>query len=566
MTEGLFKGLFKGRSNGSGGRAKEGSGFGKRARKLRIVAGCQLGILFLLLLGFGAFTIFVPDIMKLELFYESKAVVEEAEAVVGKTETAIEKLEARVKGTEVDLHGIAIDPMAGVVAVGDNGFVGISNERALVWIERRSNTRKAFNGVAWSADGETVIAAGDDGLIRVSVNGGETWGNPGNVTGKDINGVALSTDGRTAIVVGDGGLIRVSENGGETWSNPENVTAEDITGVALSRNGRVAVFVGDNGLIRVARGSDHLKLVERGIWEEEHPKERRRDFEAVAISADGDTAIAVGRDGLILRSIDAGRNWTLVDANVADDLNAIALSDDGGTAFAVGDDGTVLVSASGGAGWRSLDSRTAVSLRAVAFDADGGVVIIVGGNVVLRSTSPDGRFFSEIEGPRTPVIERIDTRESDPYPETEVSLEIGTSQETETSSQETGTSQETKIDVFYEHQAVRVMIIVLMLYFSRNLIVSMRYNRRLATHYDACQDAIQLSRSEELSGQDEGNVSSRQERIDQFKQLIHEILSPDDLDIGHSPRGKKGLTWASWESSSSVDPARGKSGRPGEEG
>lgn len=518
--------------DGSGGPLKsdksdalsKDSEFRTRARKLRIIASFQLVFLSFLLTIFGTIAIYAPEILELQSFYKAT----QAEAL-------IEQWEARVEGMDVDLRGIAVDPKTGdVVAVGDNGFVGTSDERALVWTERQGNTRKAFNGVAWSVGGETVIAAGDDGLIRVSEDGGATWSNPGNLTKKDINGVALSADGRTAIVVGDDGLIRVSVDGGANWRRPDNVTPEDITGVALSRNGRVAVFVGDNGLIRVARVDDHQKLIERGVWEEgiwegEHPKERHRDFEAVAISADGGTAIAVGRNGLIMHSRDTGRNWNLMVSNVADDLNAVALSDDGGTAFAVGYDGTVLISTSSDsdATWRGLDSKTPHRLEAVAFGDGGRIAIIVGGNVVLRSTSPAGKFFSEIETPRTPAIERLGTGES------ALSLEADVSSETEAESESKPRLGQWYI--FSGIQAVRVLIIFLLLYFTQNLVASMRYNRRLATHYDACADAMRLFGWEALSRPGEGDVSSWQKRIDLLEQLMNAV-SPDHIDIGRSPR------------------------------
>jgi len=418
-----------------------------------------------------------------------------------------------------DFNGIAIMRDGETAAVaGDDGLIMISKSDRRSWIKAPSKTKRSVYGVALSDNGETAVAVGRRGLVRSSADGGETWANPGDLAGegKDSSGVALSGDGMIAVAVGDDGLVRISRDGGKTWGNPVDSTAENIRGVALSRNGKVAIFVGDDGLIRVSSDGG----AEWNIRDD--TREERGDFEAVAVSAGGETAIAVGWGGLVYRSANSGKNWTHAPSGVSLSLNAVALSGDGTVAIAVGDDGTILVSTDRGGNWNSRDSGTSNDLNAVALEKGDTAALIVGDNrTILRLTLPEQEDLSEITSVGELQIRRHHSEE-----EREKIEQL---------------EQQEEFDILSGSVLVYTMplragfVLVFMLWVWQmaNL---MHYNLRLAAYYDARADAMRLFRSEELSRPGEGDVSSRQKRIDLLEQLMNAV-SPDDIDIGRSPRG-----------------------------
>ena len=404
---------------------------------------------------------------------------------------------------------------------GDHGLIMISDGDRSSWRKAPSKTERDIYGIALSDDGRTAVAVGRRGLIRFSSDGGETWVNPGNITAKSINSVALSGDGMTAVAVGDEGLVRISRDGGETWVNPDNITAEYIyiNGVALSQNGEVAVFVGDDGLVRVSTDGG-------ATWNTGHVRKKRGDFRAVAVSTDGKTAIAVGRRGLVSRSGDSGKSWDLVQSNVGVHLNAVALSGDGAVAIAVGDDGTVLVSTNGGKNWNAPDSRTSNDLNAVALEEGDIAALIVGDKMtVLQLTLSGQEELSKITSVRKLQIRRSLSEEEEEI------AKLG-----ERGSQDEQDEYDaTKDKIFIYATGLRIGSILVFLLWVRQMANLMHYNLRLAVYYDARANAIRLFSSEELSRPGEGDVSSRQERIDILEQLIHAV-SPDNIDIGRSPR------------------------------
>ena len=76
--------------------------------------------------------------------------------------------------------------------------------------------------------------------------------------------------------------------------------------------------------------------------------------------------IAVGDSGTILRTTDAGSNWTLVSSATSAQLFGVAFAD-ARTGVAVGAQGTILRTTEAGASWISQPSPTALQLNAVSF-------------------------------------------------------------------------------------------------------------------------------------------------------------------------------------------------------
>jgi photosystem II stability/assembly factor-like uncharacterized protein len=102
---------------------------------------------------------------------------------------------------------------------------------------------------------------------------------------------------------------------------------------------------------------------------------------AAAVDERGMVTVA-GEFGLILRSSDEGRHWSVVHKGEASlfalDLHA------GRPGYAVGQSGTILRTTDDGVTWSELKSNTTANLLAASSDANG-TVIVTGMDSVLRS-------------------------------------------------------------------------------------------------------------------------------------------------------------------------------------
>jgi photosystem II stability/assembly factor-like uncharacterized protein len=158
----------------------------------------------------------------------------------------------------------------------------------------------------------------------------------------------------------------------------------------------VLFAVGDEGtLLRSVDDGRSWQLLNSGTSER---------LSVVAVSENGRLVLAVGENGRILRSEDGGEVWVRMDAGPLSYsgmwLNAVAMSGDGQIAVVAGGDGTFLESYDGGASWTvSPDVKAAAGqndLRAVAIAADGKVAMAVGDNGTFVRSLDRGKTWTAI--------------------------------------------------------------------------------------------------------------------------------------------------------------------------
>ncbi|MBG6234754.1 photosystem II stability/assembly factor-like uncharacterized protein [Pedobacter sp. CAN_A7] len=87
--------------------------------------------------------------------------------------------------------------------------------------------------------------------------------------------------------------------------------------------------------------------------------------------------LIVGDMGLIRRSSDGGRKWSIIKTRTTANLRAISIIDDH-TSIAVGDSGIVMRTADSGLTWSRIKNTTSLTLYDVDFSADGRVGIAAG--------------------------------------------------------------------------------------------------------------------------------------------------------------------------------------------
>ena len=120
------------------------------------------------------------------------------------------------------------------------------------------------------------------------------------------------------------------------------------------------------------------------------------DLSSVALAAEGKITLAAGDDGTILRSADAGRNWSSVASGTREHLTSVTLSIDGTTALAVGSDGTILRSADGGRTWNPLPAPSRWPPRIAWALWVGGIVLLLPAFVALPPEKPPTRNIAQL--------------------------------------------------------------------------------------------------------------------------------------------------------------------------
>jgi len=117
------------------------------------------------------------------------------------------------------------------------------------------------------------------------------------------------------------------------------------------------------------------------------------------IFVNAQTVIAAGYWGTILRSTDAGENWSLYNSNFTNGINSVAYTNENNI-FAVGSDGFIIKSVNTGLDWERLSIGTNEDLSSVYFyDSNSGY--ITGSNGKIFKTTDAGNNWIELNSGTT---------------------------------------------------------------------------------------------------------------------------------------------------------------------
>jgi photosystem II stability/assembly factor-like uncharacterized protein len=270
-------------------------------------------------------------------------------------------------------------------------------------------------------------AVGDSGTILKTTDGGTTWDTLSSGTTNDL--ISLSfTDENTGTVVGSFQTILRTTDGGLKWipqtiSNfwPYSVSFIDsnhgLVGGGSSQNnfdliyrttdggenwiycsGEGGLFVSDifylDSVNAVASNihwnwlSGFLKSSDGGAtWTEIYTLNTLNELSFI----NSDIGIAVGTEGFIVKTKNAGIDWTTQSSNTIKDLYSVSFTNlIYGTA--VGEAGTILRTTNGGEDWTAQSSGTSFTLNSVSF-IDENTGIVVGANGTILRTSNGGVTF-----------------------------------------------------------------------------------------------------------------------------------------------------------------------------
>jgi len=253
-----------------------------------------------------------------------------------------------------------------VVAVGDRGYIVISDDNGKSWRRAKSPPTPLLTAVEF-IDEKKGWAVGHDSVILATADGGDTWVQQFSAPAEkrpllDV----VFVDANTGYAIGAYSAFYETADGGKTWA-PRKVISEDKHLNAFVRlpEGRMMIL-GEAGAILMS--PDDGKT-----WSTVASPYRGSLFGGL-VAGDG-AIVAFGLRGHIYRSADAGKTWKPVDnPSTATLLGGTKLPN--GTLVIAGNGGTVLVSRDAGQSFVPLPTGSTKAFSRAVQGAEGAVILI----------------------------------------------------------------------------------------------------------------------------------------------------------------------------------------------
>ncbi len=125
-------------------------------------------------------------------------------------------------------------------------------------------------------------------------------------------------------------------------------------------------------------------------WEWQYPKPQGNDLNSVHF-VNENVGFAVGLFGTIIKTTDAGENWSLLKTSVYNHLTSVDFVNTN-VGYVVGSEGIILKTTDGGTTWKKLTSTTDKNLYSVSF-VDENLGFAVGDNATILKTSNGGNTW-----------------------------------------------------------------------------------------------------------------------------------------------------------------------------
>ncbi len=329
-------------------------------------------------------------------------------------------------GSTVDLRDVKFTSNLNGFIVGGTynpGYLYKTTDGGITWTNIINDNPLALTSIFFK-DTNTGFAAGLNGNLLKTTDGGNSWANIPLDTKNDLN-QGYFVDANIGFLIGSGGVILKTTDGGNSWSKLTN-GSEALLYSSNFLNYNFGFAVGGEGTI--------LKTTDGGIsWAEKNVNLVSNPgilgihiFDlnnAVAVGSYGFTHLtsdggetwssysgvngndlgslyfvndtlgfAAGYWGTIVKTTNAGVNWTQLNSGTTSILFFDIDFIDENTGFVCGSNGTVLKTTDGGSNWSSLNSGTTTWLRGMDF-IDNNNGLIVGDNASIYKTSNGGQTW-----------------------------------------------------------------------------------------------------------------------------------------------------------------------------
>jgi len=253
-----------------------------------------------------------------------------------------------------------------IVAVGDHGFIVVSDDEGATWRRARAPEAPLLTALAF-ADAKHGLAVGHDAVILATEDGGDSWKQVFSAPSEQRPLLSVIFASPThAIAAGAYGAYYDSSDGGRTW-NARKILEQDkhLNGLVALGPGQLMIL-GEEGTILLSRD-------EGASWKP-LPSPYKGSFFGGVLADDG-AVVAYGLRGRIYRSADAGTTWMPVDNNSVAALMGSARLPDGALVLA-GAAGTALVSRDAGRSFQPIQTNTPRMLAKPVLGAPNQVLLL----------------------------------------------------------------------------------------------------------------------------------------------------------------------------------------------
>lgn len=262
-----------------------------------------------------------------------------------------------------------------LVAVGERGFVSLSDDGGLNWRQSSTPVSVTLTSVHFADDTHGFVV-GHGGTVLTTTDAGETWQR--RLDGRDIVQMILADAKRS----GDDKHIRLAQRFVE--EGPDKPLL-DVLVLDASR----IVVVGAFGLALFSEDGGHSWL----SWKErlDNPSE----LHLYSIRARGSRVVVTGEQGLVRISEDGGKSFSAVTTPYKGSFFALELT--GADIVLAGLRGNVWRSQDAGRSWSQVITPTPASITATTLRADGSLVLV----------NQAGEVFIERDGVLRAVNDRM---------------------------------------------------------------------------------------------------------------------------------------------------------------
>jgi len=258
-----------------------------------------------------------------------------------------------------------------IVAVGEHGYVIISDDEGTTW-QRAAGLRRTMLTAVRFADDRHGWLVGHDGLIAMTADGGATWREQRFAPADEEPLLAVhARDASNAIAVGAYGLYLETADGGATWSDrglaPEGQEDDRHLNAITGFGGGKLAIVGESGLLKISADNG-------ATWTAATPPYEGSYFGALPIGAD--RLMIFGLRGQAFVSADAGATWTAAEGSGPVTLLGGGVAADGSVTL-VGSAGSARISRDGGKTFTTL-APAKIAAYSTALPLDAGHALLFG--------------------------------------------------------------------------------------------------------------------------------------------------------------------------------------------